>query len=153
MSKRLWIGIGAAGMAAVAFGAWLGLSGAPPRMNAADTEQVRLGQTVYAAHCADCHGTRLEGQPNWKDRLPSGRLPAPPHDASGHTWHHSDAVLFRIVKEGIASVAPPGYESDMPAYAGVLSDREIAAVLSFIKAQWPEEIRVRQEAISRQAGG
>ena len=46
-------------------------------------------------------------------RLPSGRLPAPLHDALGHP----DGVLFRIVKEGTAEVVGQGYESDMPAAA------------------------------------
>ena len=81
-----------------------------------------LGRGLYAMHCASCHGANLEGQPNWKRALPSGRLPAPPHDLSGHTWHHADGVLFRITKEGVASVAGGGYQSDMPAFADVLSD-------------------------------
>src|SRR5690606_7280392 len=58
-----------------------------------------LGQELYAMHCASCHGADLEGQPDWKLPLPSGRLPAPPHDASGHSWHHPDSLLHRIVKE------------------------------------------------------
>lgn len=58
------------------------------------------GRQVYVEHCASCHGANLEGQPNWKQRLPTGRLPAPPHDATGHTWHHSDRQLFRIVSSG-----------------------------------------------------
>jgi hypothetical protein len=45
-------------------------------------------------------GANLEGQPNWKERQANGRLPAPPHDASGHTWHHPDAQLFGITKQG-----------------------------------------------------
>lgn len=35
--------------------------------------------------------------------------------------------------------APAGYESDMPAFGGILSDDEIRAVLAFIKSTWPEE--------------
>ena len=31
---------------------------------------------------------------NQAKRLPNGRLPAPPHDVSGHTWHHPDQVLI-----------------------------------------------------------
>ena len=27
-----------------------------------------------------------------------------PHDASGHTWHHADDLLFEIVKDGPAAV-------------------------------------------------
>ncbi len=76
-------------------------------------------------------------------RLPSGRMPAPPHDATGHTWHHPSAVLFGIVKEGVVKYAPPGYESDMPAYAGTLSDDEIRAVLAWIRSTWPDDVKRR----------
>jgi mono/diheme cytochrome c family protein len=109
--------------------------------------EVATGRALYARHCASCHGAALEGQPNWQERLPGGRMPAPPHDASGHTWHHPDDVLFRITRDGVAAVVP-GYESDMPAFAGVLSDTEIRAVLAFIKSTWPERERRFQEAVS-----
>ena len=111
---------------------------------------VALGKIVYAQHCAACHGANLEGEPNWRERLPNGRLPAPPHDAEGHTWHHPDKVLFEITKNGVGSVVP-GYESDMPAFKGVLTDREIWAVISFIESTWPPDIRERQERMSRRA--
>ena len=110
---------------------------------AADETQLDMGKHIYAERCASCHGANLQGQPNWMVRLPNGRLPAPPHDASGHTWHHSDAQLFRITKEGLAAIVP-GYESDMPAYGRSLSDQEIRAVLEYIKGTWPEREREYQ---------
>jgi len=110
-----------------------------------------VGQSVYAQHCAGCHGAKLEGQPDWKRRLPSGRLPAPPHDASGHTWHHPDSMLFEITKKGTAAVVGGGYESDMPGFDGVLTDEQIRAALAFIKSQWPERERRHQERISQRA--
>jgi mono/diheme cytochrome c family protein len=76
-------------------------------------------------------------------------LPAPPHDTSGHTWHHPDGILFRITKEGPAAVVGDGYESDMPGFGDVLSDREIRAVLEFIKSTWPERERRYQAEMSR----
>jgi mono/diheme cytochrome c family protein len=80
---------------------------------------------------------KLEGQPNWRQRLPNGRLPAPPHDESGHTWHHPPQVLFGITKFGLVPpFAPAGYQSDMPAFAGTLSDDEIRSVLAFIESHW-----------------
>ena len=109
-----------------------------------DAGQVATGQRVYEAHCGSCHGARLEGQPRWRERLPNGRLPAPPHDPTGHTWHHSDEALFRITKEGVAAIAGGNYQSDMPPFKGVLSDAEIWAVLAYIKSTWPESIRARQ---------
>jgi mono/diheme cytochrome c family protein len=112
-------------------------------------ERLERGQAIYAENCASCHGAELEGQPNWRRRLPTGRMPAPPHDASGHTWHHPDDVLFRITKEGPAAVVGGSYESDMPGFGGVLSDDEILAVLAFIESTWPERERTHQAEISR----
>jgi mono/diheme cytochrome c family protein len=106
------------------------------------------GRDLYLQYCASCHGENLEGQPNWQTRLANGRLPAPPHDASGHTWHHSDEVLFRIVKEGLGAISP-GYENDMPAFGDVLSDAEIEAILAYIKSTWPERERDYQRMQSR----
>ena len=109
----------------------------PSRMDPQDAAKVALGAKVYAQHCAACHGARLEGQPNWRQKLPNGRMPAPPHDEEGHTWHHPDEVLFGITKHGLtASYAPPGYQSDMPAFGSTLSDDEIWAALSFIASHW-----------------
>ncbi len=126
----------------------------PNRTTAIDASDVRLaaaGKEIYAGYCSFCHGANLEGQPNWRERLPHGRMPAPPHDASGHTWHHADAMLFDIVKEGLVpgKYAPPGYQSDMPGFGSTLSDAEIRAVLAYIKSTWPEQIRARQSEVSR----
>lgn len=112
-------------------------------------ETIAQGRQLYADHCASCHGATLEGQPDWQAPLPSGRLPAPPHDASGHTWHHGDELLFRIVRDGTAAVVGGGYESDMPAYGDVLRDAEIRAVLAYIKSTWPEPERAHQAEMSR----
>lgn len=114
-----------------------------------NAQQVARGKAVYQRHCASCHGTRLEGQANWQRKLPNGRMPAPPHDASGHTWHHPDAILFGMTKYGIVpgKYAPPGYQSDMPAYANTLTDDETWAVLAYIKSSWPPAMRKAQREI------
>ena len=70
------------------------------RADASNPELVALGAAVYVEHCASCHGERLEGEPNWRRRKADGTLPAPPHDATGHTWHHSDDLLFRLTRDG-----------------------------------------------------
>ncbi|NGR06577.1 cytochrome c [bacterium SGD-2] len=121
-----------------------------------DTRDARLvasGRVLYMSHCAACHGAALEGQPNWRERRENGRLPAPPHDESGHTWHHPDWVLFDITRNGLVPghTAPPGYESDMPAYAGILSDDEIIAILAYIKSTWSPEIRTLHDEVNRNA--
>ncbi len=78
-------------------------------------------------------------------RGPDGKLPAPPHDASGHTWHHSDHQLLRLVRDGLASIAP-GYQSAMPAFGSTLSDEQIQAIMDYIKSTWPERERAFQAA-------
>jgi mono/diheme cytochrome c family protein len=140
-----------AGIGVVVGVLYYGRHDARSRIDPDDKTQVAQGQSVYAAQCARCHGANLEGQPNWRDRQANGRLPAPPHDASGHTWHHPDAQLFGITKHGLAPFAPPGYQSDMPAFDGTLSDEQIAAVLAYIKSTWPPDIRERQAHINAQA--
>ena len=117
-----------------------------------DAGTVTLGRKVYDAQCAACHGAQLQGQPNWRERDAAGRLPAPPHDRSGHTWHHPDEVLVRITKLGVAKAANlKDYVSSMPAYEGVLTDAEIVAVLSYIKATWPADIRRKHDELNASA--
>jgi mono/diheme cytochrome c family protein len=144
---------------ALASGGWLALAGcegpaapSPFALRPDDAQVLAVGQQVYARHCASCHGERLQGQPNWRERTSAGLLPAPPHDASGHTWHHPDEVLFRITKHGVAQAANlQDYQSAMPAYEGILSDAEIVAVLSWIKSRWPREIRRQHDEVNAAA--
>lgn len=145
MTRRGRIGAGIAGISALVLtGIMLWPAGAQPApgqiLQWQDAQVVALGQAVYAAHCAACHGGELEGQPDWRERLDNGRLPAPPHDETGHTWHHPDRLLIDITTRGTAAVVGRGYESDMMGFGDVLSEEEIVAVLSYIKSTWPEEI-------------
>ncbi len=123
------------------------------RADPRDAAKVALGEKVYGRHCAACHGTRLEGQPNWRRRLRNGRLPAPPHDDSGHTWHHPDYMLFAITKNGLVPPhAPQGYASDMPAFGGTLSDDEIWSMLAYIKSHWSAAVLPTRAEMLRNTG-
>ncbi|WP_244274483.1 c-type cytochrome [Pannonibacter phragmitetus] len=151
MSKFLWkkvaSGLVVGGLILGVFASWrYAVTEATARSS---VDVISQGRQIYADQCAACHGADLEGQPDWRTPLPTGRLPAPPHDASGHTWHHPDDVLFRIVKESTAAIVGGGYASDMPGFADVLSDAEIRAVLDYIKSTWPERERSYQSEISR----
>jgi mono/diheme cytochrome c family protein len=147
LRNTVGIGLVVGGVILAAFVGWL-FTGTGSHA-VASAEVIAQGRSVYAAQCSTCHGADLEGQPDWRSPLPSGRLSAPPHDASGHTWHHSDDVLFRIVKEGTAAIVGGGYESDMPGFADVLSDAEIRAALAYIKSNWPERERSYQQRVSQ----
>ena len=126
---------------------------ASDRLNSDDPALVKAGKAVYAANCAACHGAQLEGQPDWRRAGPDGRLPAPPHDESGHTWHHPDDYLIHVVDKGIVAGVdrPPDYQGNMPAFGGVLSKADTVAVLSYIKSTWPPDHRAWQEATNRPA--
>ena len=113
-----------------------------------DAPTVNLGGSVYAKNCASCHGANLEGQFNWRQRDSNGYLPAPPHDESGHTWHHSDQYLFLMTKYGIEEMIGKRYLNNMPAYKDVLTDDEIIAVLSYIKSTWPEQIKQQHNMLN-----
>lgn len=142
------LALGLAGAAA-----WFALRDAPhaamdptmPVMPA--TVGVAQGEALYAQNCASCHGATLEGQPDWQAPGADGRLPAPPHDETGHTWHHPDRVLFQYTKlGGREALALQGVEFDsgMPAFGDVLTDREIWSILAYIQSTWPERERAVQ---------
>ena len=110
-------------------------------LNTADNSIIVIGKKIYADNCSSCHGVKLEGQKNWMSRLPNGLMPAPPHDETGHTWHHPDKYLFMVTKYGIEELIGEKYPNNMPAYKDILSDEEIIAVLSYIKSTWPTKIK------------
>ncbi|WP_300061853.1 cytochrome c [uncultured Roseobacter sp.] len=106
------------------------------------------GESIYAAACAACHGANLEGEANWRTPGPDGRLPAPPHDVSGHTWHHSDRILLDITMRGTAAVVGGGYDSNMPGFGDAYSEDELRDVLEWIKTQWPDRERAHQAQVT-----
>ena len=138
-------------VALVATGAMMSGATAKGRLHWQDAAVVSRGQDIYAEYCAECHGSTMAGQPGWRSRRADGNLPAPPHDESGHTWHHPDDMLFDLTKYGPAAMIGGGYQSDMPGFGGVLSDEDIEAVLAYIKASWPEEIRRAHDEINARA--
>lgn len=153
MTRRLVTGVGAAvvlvAVPTYLLSAWWGAPAT--ELDPGNAQLVQRGAEIYDSQCASCHGADLEGQPAWKQRRPDGRLPAPPHDENGHTHHHADELLFKLTKYGPAALAGGSYESDMPAYAGVLSDEDIWAVLSYIKSTWPPEVQRRHDSLNAQA--
>jgi mono/diheme cytochrome c family protein len=116
--------------------------------NADDTALVSKGVVEYARYCGSCHGRNLQGQALWqlRDQFVGRRAPA--HDATGHTWQHSDENLFRMVKFGHFPDAPGDAVSYMPAFSDSLSDTEILAVLAFIKSRWPIGLRASQAMLN-----
>ena len=113
-----------------------------------DQYLVDLGKLVYKNNCASCHGVNLEGQERWRVPDANGYMPAPPHDETGHTWHHPDEYLFLMTKYGLEEIIGQEYPNNMPAYKDILSDEEILASLSFIKSTWSREIKLQHDKIN-----
>lgn len=116
-----------------------------------DAAAVARGAEVYGGYCATCHGARLQGQANWRARDAEGYLPAPPHDETGHTWHHPDRQLLALTWHGTAALVGDGYKSRMPGFKGTLSPEDVVAVLAYIKSTWPEDVIERHNAVNAAA--
>ena len=114
-----------------------------------ENRDIAVGRTLYFGNCASCHGANLEGQPNWRSANEDGVLPAPPHDSTGHTWHHDNALLFDYTKLGgkgaLSARGLANFKSGMPAFGGVISDEAIWEILAYIKSTWPEQAKRGQE--------
>lgn len=117
-------------------------AGPPPAL---DLDKVRVGEELYLRVCASCHMTDLSGEPDWKTPNADGTYRAPPHDASGHTWHHSDQLLLSIVRDGVE-----GIETSMPTYADILTDDEIVSIIEYLKSSWPTQERTFQWQVTWQ---
>jgi len=115
-------------------------------------ERVARGAELYAANCGACHGPELQGASDWKRSLPDGSLPPPPHDSSGHTWHHPDGLLLDIIANG-GNGGDPAYYSKMPAFHQELTPDEMRSILEFIKSKWGKDAREFQWWITVTSGG
>ncbi len=117
---------------------------APPTQIPDAPPSVRSGQEIFASICAACHGTQGQGQPDWHIPNPDSTMPAPPLNGDGHTWHHPDGHLYRIVQQGGKiqedPVLLPNFKSAMPAFGAQLSHEEIIAVITYVKSLWKDKV-------------
>ena len=86
------------------------------------------GAKLYAQHCADCHGERGEGVAAIYPALAGNRAVA----------MHTPANAVHLVVEGGFAPATAGNPRPfgMPPFATVLSDAEVAQVLTFVRGSW-----------------
>ncbi|MGJ7915305.1 c-type cytochrome [Massilia sp. LXY-6] len=94
---------------------------------------MKLGEKLYGQHCADCHGKDGRGA------SAEDGGPAYPPLAGNRTLAMEEPVnAIRIVLNGGFAPATAGNPRPygMPPYSPVLSDAEVAAVLSYARASW-----------------
>ncbi|MBE2270178.1 MAG: cytochrome c [Anaerolinea sp.] len=112
--------------------------------------EIAQGQVVYTQYCAACHGVDGQGQFPEAPLVPdsTGRLGAPPHNETGHTWHHSDVLLIRYVTEG--GFSDPTRFYTMPPFGDILTDEQILQVVAYIKTMWTDEQRASQRQLTEE---
>ncbi len=114
-------------------------------------QRLDAGRRIYQAQCAACHGARGQGQPGWEGLNAAGEKPAPPHDRTGHTWKHSDAMLYRVVAEGWRDPFNKTQRLTMPAFGQTLTPQQIRDVVQYLKTLWTPQQRAFQQEESRKA--
>ncbi|MFY0596419.1 MAG: cytochrome c [Cognatishimia sp.] len=115
-----------------------------------EARNILRGKELYDENCASCHGANLAGQKNWQSKGADGIAPAPPHDETGHTWHHDNQLLFDYTKLGgqklLAARGVENYNSGMPGFVGLLEDDDIWDILGYIHSTWPKRVQDIQAA-------
>ena len=110
---------------------------------------VAQGRQIYQQYCAACHGRQAEGAANWKKPDEKGEMPPPPHDETGHTWRHSDAMLFKMIAKGWRHPFNKTDRLTMPAFEDALTEQEIQSVIEYLKTLWTDEQRTYQATESQ----
>ena len=110
---------------------------------------VAQGQQIYQQYCAACHGQQAEGAANWNKPDEKGEMPPPPHDETGHTWRHSDAMLFKMIAKGWRHPFNNTERLTMPAFEDALTEQEIQSVIEYLKTLWTDEQRTYQATESQ----
>ena len=121
-----------------------------PPLPALDPDLIARGADLYSANCAECHGPDLRGDPDWMRPADDGGFRPPPHDSTGHTWHHDDDLLIQIVLTGYGFEEP---QSRMPTFGDKLSRDDVVAILEYIKSYWGEEEREFQWMVTVRSRG
>lgn len=94
----------------------------------ASSSQLQAGQALYTRHCADCHGAQGQGFP--------GAYPALAGNPAV-TQAQTVNLVHRVLDGGFApATAAQPRPYSMPPYRHLLSDAQVAAILSFVRQAW-----------------
>jgi mono/diheme cytochrome c family protein len=99
---------------------------------------MKLGAALYERHCVDCHGADGRGA------LAGGKPAYPPLAGNRALSMEAPVNAIRIVLNGGFAPATQGNPRPfgMPPYSHVLSDAEVAAVVSYVRASWGNHARM-----------
>jgi mono/diheme cytochrome c family protein len=99
---------------------------------------INQGAAIYAKHCATCHGVDGQGLQEADALSPQGIVRIPALAANRAVSLSSSANLVRIILAGGYAPATTGNPRPygMPPFVHVLTDEDIAAVATYIRASW-----------------
>ena len=107
-------------------------SGAQQNVSASEpgprlTRMQETGRRLYGSVCVYCHGAAGDGF-----GLNAPNLPVPPRDHTDAAYMNrlSDEQLFAVIKFGGGA---QGKSTFMPPWAGRFSEREIAALVTYLR--------------------
>ncbi|MGH7931068.1 MAG: c-type cytochrome, partial [Candidatus Binatia bacterium] len=95
---------------------------------AAQAQTIGEGKTLYATHCATCHGDQGKG-----DGVAARSLPVKPADhTNGAVMNQlSDKFLTDIITKGGSAVNKSGF---MPAWGNSLNQKQISDIISYVRS-------------------
>jgi mono/diheme cytochrome c family protein len=118
----------AAGLAGCAKGSRSSAAASASAAAANNPASASDGGAVYVANCSSCHQTNGQGAPG-----------AFPPLAGNPTVTGNPVAVIAIVKNGLDGrvvVNGQAYSGIMPRWKGVLSDDQIASVITYIRSSW-----------------
>jgi mono/diheme cytochrome c family protein len=104
--------------------------------------QVESGESLYQAHCAECHGVDGSATADWRTLDSSGNYPPPPLNGTAHTWHHPLEMLDYTIANGGSA-----FGGVMPGFAGALAAGDRLAIIAWFQSLWPDDVYARWEEI------
>ena len=109
---------------------WLQSSEPMAQTAQAPVEETVSGSSIYSSRCATCHQANGQGVPNAFPPL------------VGTRWVEDKGQIIRILLHGMqgeVEVRGSTYNGNMPAWGNVLSDKEIAAVITHVRQSWDND--------------
>jgi len=108
---------------------------------AADTAQMRAGESIYVDGCAACHTREGTGVPRLFPRLAGSQV----------VQQEGSESVLRVVMEGVRAAYSPHAPTSpaMPAFGWRLNDAQAAAVTTYIRNAWGNAAPAVSEADAR----
>lgn len=98
-------------------------------------QQITEGEQLYKQHCSSCHGTKAEGNPEWRKALAQGKHLPPPLNGTGREWHSTRNQLHNHIKYGSEFG-----KGNMPPFQNTLTDAQITAVIAWFQSLWTDQL-------------